>query len=148
MQDECEEQEEQDYCNNHICSEGILESDEEEDREEETYNSAVGINYMSSTFEQHRRWRNIVKMTTRNVAHPRNELESFMLFISEHMVRSIQRYINRKAVDVRRCAMMQYVWMQNFFYNDILACDIWHVDPVVPGVRIGPLYPLHVVRGD
>ena len=79
MQDECEEQEEQDCDNIHICSEGILESDEEEDREEETYNSAVGINYSSSAFEQHRRWQNIVKTTTRNVAHPRNGLESFML---------------------------------------------------------------------
>ena len=77
MRDECEEQEEQDYDNIHICSEGILESDEEEDREEETYNSAVSINYSSSAFEQHRRRRNIVKTTARNVAHPRNELESF-----------------------------------------------------------------------
>ena len=91
MQDECEEQEEQDYGNIHICSEGILESDKEEDREEETYNSAVGINYSSSAFRAAQAlWRNIVKTTTRNIAHSRNELEFFMLFISAHMLRSIQ----------------------------------------------------------
>ena len=38
------------------------------------------------------------------------------------MLRSTQRYTNRKAVDVRRCAMTQYGWMQNFSNNDILAC--------------------------
>ena len=45
-----------------------------------------------------------------------------MLFISEHMLRSIHRYTNRKAADIRRCAMTQYGWMQNFSSNDILAC--------------------------
>ena len=45
-----------------------------------------------------------------------------MLFISKNMLKSIQQYTNRKAADVRRCAMTQYGWMQNFCYNDILAC--------------------------
>ena len=51
----------------------------------------LGIRFSSTALEQHRRRQNIVNATSRNIAHPKNELESFMRFISdESMLRIIQ----------------------------------------------------------
>lgn len=85
------------------------------------FTNALGVNYKKEPFPSRRRQRNIVH-GSRSLAHPRDEQEAFLLFISEGMIREILRHTNRKASDIRRFAPNIRGFMNNFSYEEICAC--------------------------
>ena len=82
-------------------------SEPDDDEDEVTY-EANNIIYSSEPFLHHRRGRNMVSERSRTLNHPSTEADSFLLFIDEGMLRSIQRFTNRKAADIRRTATHVY----------------------------------------
>lgn len=118
-EDEQVEVEEEDDGNIQIFGD---DSDDEETLDDVEFTSAANIQYSSQPFQNRRRQRNILTESSRSLAHPRTEIESFLLFIDESMLRTLHRYTNRKAVDLRRTVPRQYNWMDDFTFDDILAC--------------------------
>ena len=105
-----------------IFEDGSDEEEEEESDDEVVYTSSSDVQYSSRPFQHHRRERNILTETSRNLVHPQTEMESFLLFIDEIMLRTLQRHTNRKAADIRRSSPRQYNWMSDFTFDEILAC--------------------------
>lgn len=97
------------------------ESDDSENEDEIVYQTG-NIRYSSEPFAHHRLERNILNEASRTLTHPTTEAESFFKYIDEGMLRTLQRFTNRKAADIRRSAPRQYKWMNDFSYDDVLAC--------------------------
>ena len=60
---------------------------------------------------------------SQNLAHPFTEMESFLLFVNEDVLRNVQRFTNCKAADIRHSAPHRYSWIADFNLDDIfLLC--------------------------
>lgn len=99
--------------------------DEESDEEVSHINDvfiANGITYTELSFPTRNQDRNILRERSAISAHPRRAIESFLLFITEDMLRTIQRHTNRKVHDVRRTVRRIHSYMSLFTYDEIKAC--------------------------
>ena len=93
--------------------------DSDSSSDEEIVYEADSIRYSSEPFIHHRRGRNILSEASRTLSHPSTESESFLLYIDEGMLRSVQRFTNRKAADIRRNAPRIYNWMKDFSFDAV-----------------------------
>ena len=69
------------------------------------------------------RWRrNIINDIPRNLAHAQTELESFLLYLPENLLRMILRHMTRKAHDLSQGIQNPPNHMALFSYDEFLAC--------------------------
>ena len=77
-------------------------SDTDTDDDGENLLSPNGILYTTRSIPARRRIRNVLTQSSRGIATPQNELESFEHFLSEGILRTILMHTNRKAREIRR----------------------------------------------
>ena len=70
--------------------------------DEECVLSRSGIDYSRRPIPARRRMRNILTQSSKVIAIPRSEIESFELFLSEAILRIVTMHTNRKAREIRR----------------------------------------------
>ena len=95
-------------------------SDSDEDNEEEF--ESAGIKYSERPFEHRRRQRNVIDFHPRASVNPQSELEAFQLFMSDDILLQIQRYTNRKVIELRRVVPKTYGFMSTFSLDEVKAC--------------------------
>ena len=61
-----------------------------------------GIKYSTRPIPARRRMRNILTQSSKVIANPRSEIESFELFLSEDILRTVLMHTNRKTREIRR----------------------------------------------
>ena len=77
-------------------------SDTDTDDDGENLLSPNGILYTTRSIPARRRIRNVLTQSSRGIATPQNELESFEHFLSEGILRTILMHTNRKVREIRR----------------------------------------------
>ena len=92
-------------------------TDDEDEEDEETMNaddndtdhedkecvlSRSGIEYSTRPIPARRRMRNILTQSSKVIANPLSEIESFELFLSEDILQTVLMHTNRKAREIRR----------------------------------------------
>ena len=92
-------------------------TDEEDKEDEETVNaddsdtdhedeervlSRSGIEYSTRTIPARRQMRNVLIQSSKVIVNPLSEIESFKLFLSEHIPRTVLMLTNRKAKEIRK----------------------------------------------
>ena len=83
---------------------------------------ANGITY-SETAPADRRWQqNVISQRPRNLCHPNNEVEAFLLYLSEDLLHVVLRHTNRKVRDILRTTRHSRRYMSQFTYDELLAC--------------------------
>ena len=82
---------------------------ERDDEEYSTVCSAAGIEYSDQAFLSRKRDRNILDAASANLADPKSEMESFLLFVTEDNLRTILRHTNRKVRDIRQDVRRVYL---------------------------------------
>ena len=91
--------------------------DKEDEEDEETVNaddsdtnhedeecvlSRKGIEYSTRLIPARRRMQNILIQSSKAIANPRSEIESFELFLSEDILRTVLMHTNRKSREIHR----------------------------------------------
>ena len=101
------------------------ESSENDDSEENEFENenilANGIHYTMQPLAVRRRRRNILTPCPRTLANPVNEKEAFHLFMHEDILRTILRYTNMKARQVRRSLRRPDNYSLPFSMKELLA---------------------------
>ena len=64
--------------------------------------SRSGIEYSTRPIPARRRMRNILTQSSKVIANPLSEIESFKLFLSEDILQTVLMHTNRKAREIRR----------------------------------------------
>ena len=77
-------------------------SDTDTDDDGENLLSPNGLLYTIRSIPARRRIRNVLTQSSRGIATPQNELESFEHFLSEGILRTILMHTNRKVREMRR----------------------------------------------
>ena len=73
-------------------------NDSDTDHEDEEYVlSQSGIEYSTRPIPARRRMQNILTQSSKVIDNPRSEMESFELFLSEDILRTVLMHINKKA---------------------------------------------------
>ena len=101
-------------------------SDSESSDEDIGHESQLSSLFCDKPFCQRRRDRNICDFSPQNKSHPNNEKDAFSLFVTDDILLCVQRYTNRKALDIvsdlRLHKKQVYNYMKIFTADDILAC--------------------------
>ena len=82
--------------------------------------SRSGIKYSTRPIPARRRMRNILTQSSKVIANPRSEIESFELFLSEDILRTVLMHTNRKAREIRRTLSRLQVF-KTFSMNELKA---------------------------
>ena len=77
-------------------------TDTDTDDDGENLLSPNGLLYTTRSIPARRRIRNVLTQSSRGIATPQNELESFEHFLSEGILRTILMHTNRKVREIRR----------------------------------------------
>ena len=70
--------------------------------DEECVLGRKGIKYSTRLIPARQRMQNILTQSSKVIANPRSEIESFELFLSEDILRTALMHTNRKAREIRR----------------------------------------------
>ena len=98
-------------------------SDGEESENEGKQSFEVGgIYFIGQPFPERRRFRNVVIERSRTLATPEAEKETFELFLSADIIRTVQCCTNRKVFDIGREARNTYGFMATFTFEEIETC--------------------------
>ena len=111
------------------CEEESSDSENEDsdsfDSNEEDHETDIvcgDIKYRRNPYSSDTRARNILTEKPRALCSPASEMESFLLFFDEDLIRHILRYTNRKVSDVRHDHKPAPYYMKHFTYDELLAC--------------------------
>ena len=102
----------------------VFGSSEDESSEDDSDVEHVANNIVySENPPPDRRWnRNIITDIPRNIAHAQSELEAFLFYLPEEIIRHVLRHTNRKAHDLMQGMREKPNHFSLFSYSEFIAC--------------------------
>ena len=101
----------------------VFDSSEDDSSEDESVEHIANNIVYSENPPPDRRWnRNIITDIPRNITHAQSELEAFLFYLPEEIIRQVLRHTNRKTHDLMQGMREKQNYVSPFSYHEFIAC--------------------------